>query len=324
MYRLTSLLGRLIVSFRLERARSLGAFLGGVAWQAAGKERAKTLANLNQAYGHNLSDRQKWNLGQRVFRNAGICAVEGFFLTAGKTDKILQDVRVEGLEHLQEALGTGRGVLCLTAHYGNWELLTPFMPRLIDRPIGVVARELSNPWIDRDVVRMREQFGARVFPRGSTGRDYIRFLRQGNALAVLGDIDTSKGGGIYVDFFGRPAWTQTGIARLARMGKSSIVPAFISRDPQDPSRQVIRIEPMIPQPEGVSEEEYTLSITQAFTLVIEQAVRRHPEQWMWMHRRWRHQPKPGEIEALRDQAAREKRPGLLTDDKPPARKEATA
>ena len=98
---------------------------------------------------------------------------------------------------------------------------------------------------------------------------------------------------MFVDFFGRPAWTQTGIARLAYLGRANILPVFIQRDPLDPAKHVVVIESALPEPEGVTAEEYVARMTQAFTKAIEKAIRERPDQWMWMHRRWRRQPQPG-------------------------------
>jgi KDO2-lipid IV(A) lauroyltransferase len=294
VFLLASLVNRLVACLSPRMARRLGAALGRLGFVLARGERRAVLRHLEWAFGGTMSGDERLELARRVFINAGITAAEWPFLTAGRTAALLEKVTVEGEEHLREAQAKGRGLLFLTAHYGDWELLTPMMVRHVkDREVGVVARDLSNPWLNEVTVRTRRGHGARVFPRGGTGRDYVRFLREGNGLAVLGDIDTSKGGGIFVDFFGRPAWTQSGIARLAYLGRAAILPAFIKRDPDDPARHVVTVEPALPEPQGVTADEYVALMTQAFTKAIEKAVRERPDQWMWMHRRWRRQPQPG-------------------------------
>jgi KDO2-lipid IV(A) lauroyltransferase len=294
VFLLASLVNRLVACLSPRMARRLGAALGKLGFTLARGERHAVLRHLMWAFGGTMSEDERLELARRVFINAGITAAEWPFLTAGRTAALLEKVTIEGEEHLREAEATSRGLLFLTAHYGDWELMTPVMvPKMKDREVGVVARDLKNPWLNEVTVRTRQSHGARVFPRGSTGRDYVRFLREGNGLAVLGDIDTTKGGGIFVNFFGRPAWTQTGIARLAYLGRASILPVFIKRDPDDPARHVVTIEPALPEPEGVTADEYVALMTQAFTKAIEKAVRERPDQWMWMHRRWRRQPQPG-------------------------------
>ena len=294
VFLLVSLVNRLVACLSPRIARRLGAALGKLGFALARGERRAVLRHLEWAFGGTMSEDERLEMARRVFINAGITAAEWPFLAAGRAACLQEKVTIEGEEHLREAEATGRGLLFLTAHYGNWELMTPLMtPRVKDREVGVVARDLSNPWLNEVTVRTRRGHGARVFPRGGTGRDYVRFLREGNGLAVLGDIDTSKGGGIFVDFFGRPAWTQTGIARLAYMGRAIILPVFIKRDPDDPARHVVTIEPALSEPEGATADEYVALMTQAFTKAIEKAVRERHDQWMWMHRRWRRQPQPG-------------------------------
>jgi Kdo2-lipid IVA lauroyltransferase/acyltransferase len=293
VFAVVSLMNRLVACLPLRTARKLGAALGGLGFRLARGECRAVLENLELAYGNAMSEQERLALARRIFINAGMTAAEWPFLTAGRAKKMLKEVRVEGEEHLRAAQAKGGGLLFLTAHYGNWELMTPLMTTLVkDRETGVVARDLSNPWLNDVTVRTRRSHGARVFPRGSTGRDYVRFLRDGNGLAVLGDVDTDKGGGIFVDFFGKPAWTQSGIARLAYLGRAKILPVFIKRDSEDPARHVVTILPPLAEPENATAEEYVVEMTQALTGAIERAVRERPDQWMWMHRRWRRQPEP--------------------------------
>jgi KDO2-lipid IV(A) lauroyltransferase len=308
VYLLTILARRAIVCLPLRWARGVGACVGVAAFPLVRKERRRTLENLKLAYGGEMSEGERRRLGREVFRNAGRSAVEAAFLSTGEGGNILTDTRVEGLEHIQGVLESGRGVLAVTAHFGNWELVLAVSALRFPCEVGAVARDLSNPGLNRLVTDLRERCGAQVFTRGQSGRDYVRFLRGGNVLGILGDIDTSKGEGLFVDFFGRPAWTQSGIARLARVACARIVPAFIFRDREDPALQVYRIEPPLEEPpEGLPEEEWIRATTQAFTKAIENAVRERPDLWMWMHRRWRRQP--GEARTRRRKPGRGAAPG---------------
>ncbi len=271
-------------------ARRTGSALGSLGFFLFRKERCKILNNLALAYGDEMPEAERQALAKRIFRNVGRGVAALAYASSGREGTILSRCRVDGLEHVLEVLETGRGVLLLTAHVGLWELNSGILSAVLPCESGVVARELNNPHFERMILEMRRRLGVRVFSRGKTGRDYVRFLRKGNCLAIMGDIDTRKGDGIFVDFFGRPAWTQSGIARLARIGRARVVPCFLTPAPDDPDGHVLEILPPIPEPEEADEGEWIEAMTRAFTAEIERAVRKRPDQWMWMHRRWRHQP----------------------------------
>lgn len=280
-----------MVALPLSWARALGGVLGGAAFGFLKTERRRTLEHLALAYGETLDEAAREAIGRQVFRNAGLGAGEGAFLSLGRVAPLLARTRIEGLEHVLGVLAEGRGLIFVTAHYGQWELLLAALAPLASCETAAVGRPMPNPYLNRLIEEMRQRFCTHVFTRGETGREYIRFLRRGNVLAVLGDMDTSKGDGLFVPFFGRPAWTQTGIARLARMGRAQVVTGFIERDAADPSRHVVRIDPPIEDPDAtLGEEAWIARMTQAFTARIEAAVRRRPDQWLWMHRRWRRRP----------------------------------
>ncbi len=292
VYYLTIAVRIVMVRLPLSVARRIGAFLGSMVYYLAHLDRQRILENLQLAYGNELSEAQRLEIARGVFRTAGLGVVEAAYVSSGRVDEILQGMRVEGMEQVREVIAQGRGIVMVTAHFGNWELgVVPFV-RSLPCEVGVVARELSNPHLERLLLEQRSLCGEKVFLRGKTGRDYVRFLRSGNMLGVVGDMDTTRGEGIFVNFFGRPAWTQTGIGRLARMGRARVFTAFASFDPEDPNRSVLEIKPL-PEPEAKDESEWIAEITQSFTDRIEDVVRRHPEQWMWMHRRWRHRPEDG-------------------------------
>lgn len=301
VYGLTILLRRVMVSLAPPRARAVGASLGSSAYRVLRGERRKTLENLKLAYGDAMPAAERGRLAKEVFRNAGMAAAELAFLSAGRAEAILSRGRIEGLQHVRDVLESGAGAVIVTAHFGLWEIGIPLLAPRISCETAAVARELSNPHLDRLLNEARRDAGAHVFARGQTGRSYIRYLRQGNVLIVLGDIDTDKGDGVFVPFFGRPAWTQSGIARLARMGRARVLTSFIMRDASDPDRHVGVLNAPLPEPEGRTEEEWDAQMTQAFTAQIEAAVRQRPELWMWMHRRWQHQP--GDLERLRRRRA---------------------
>jgi len=281
-----------MVCLPLSVARRIGAFLGSMAYYLSRLDRQRILENLQLAYGTELPDAERVKIARGVFRTAALGVVEAAYVSSGRVDEVLRGMRVEGMEAVREVIAQGRGIVMVTAHFGNWELgVVPFV-RSLPCEVGVVARELSNPHLERLLLQQRERCGEKVFLRGKTGRDYVRFLRAGHMLGVVGDMDTTRGEGIFARFFGRPAWTQTGIARLARMGRARVFTAFARFDPEDSNRSVLEIKPL-PEPRAKDETEWIAEITQAFTDRIEDIVRRYPDQWMWMHRRWRHRLEDG-------------------------------
>jgi len=271
-------------------ARRLGAAGGLAAYYLVAPERRKALRNIELAYGDSMSDAERRRMARAVFRHAGEIAAEGAFLVTGRGEAILKNARLEGMDEVFRVLNSGHGIIALTAHFGNWEVQLPLVKRHVECGVGAIARDLSNPWLDRMAKRMRQMYNTEVFATRQSGRGYVQFLRKGGMLGVLGDIDT-RGDGMFAEFFGRPAWTQVGIARLARLGRARIMPLFVFRDQSNPDVHVARFYPPIDEIECQGEEEWVERVTQAFTSEIERVVRERPEHWMWMHNRWRRQPK---------------------------------
>jgi Kdo2-lipid IVA lauroyltransferase/acyltransferase len=252
-------------------------------------ERRKILKNIEFAYADELSEAQREKIFKAMVRNLGMMAADSAFLATGREDKIACHIRVENGE-LYRNKPEDKGLLFITAHYGLWELMPKVLKPYNPSPAAVVAREIANPYFEATLNDTRKRIGVNILTRGKSGREYIRFLRKGGSLAVMGDIDTRKGDGLFVEFFGQPAWTQRGIARLAKTGRSLVYVGFIERDLDNPDQHVVRFGPEIPLPDSSDRVEWEEQLTQAYTHEIERAVRRRPDQWMWMHRRWRTQP----------------------------------
>ena len=205
------------------------------------------------------------------------------FLRRGRGE-IVSHLSVAGWEEVEAARASGRPLLFMTGHCGNWELI----PTLLDDAgihIAAVARPLDDPALQQIVVDLRAHFGTRTIARGTRGaaRQLLEMLRSGGALAMLIDQDT-KVDGVWVPFFGHPAFTPVGAAKIALRQGTDVIPTFVERLPD--GSHLIRIHPPLDLPQDPKEA--TAMMTQA----IEEQVRRHPEQWVWMHRRWRRQPAP--------------------------------
>lgn len=192
-------------------------------------------------------------------------------------------VRYEGREHVEAALAGGRGVIAISAHLGNWELLAAFM-RECGYPVNVVARRMHAGEAEEALADLRTGYGVRVLDRASSPHDLLRCLRRKEAVAILMDQDT-KVSGAMVEFLGHPAWTPTAPAALACLTGAPILPVFTRREA--PSRHVVFARPPFTPDPAAPREEEILRLTRRCNAEIGEAIRSAPTQWMWLHRRWR-------------------------------------
>jgi KDO2-lipid IV(A) lauroyltransferase len=213
-------------------------------------------------------------------------ALEACTLLLRPPSVMLRLVEVEGLEHLERAATPGRGVLLLTAHLGNWELLAAAHV-LTGRPLSEVVRPLDQPVLDRLVARLRRRTGVEVIPKQRGLRGILDALRRGRMVGILLDQNASRAEGVFVPFFGTPASTSRGMALAALRSGAPVLPVFIRRGPD--GRHRVQIQPEVLRPVNRDPTAFTAALTAA----IEAEVRRVPEQWLWAHRRWRTRP-PGE------------------------------
>jgi KDO2-lipid IV(A) lauroyltransferase len=206
-------------------------------------------------------------------------------------------VRFEGFEHIeaaQRATPEG-GAILLTAHFGSFEL---FAAACAARgiPVSIVHREQGLPAFERLLQELRRSAGIEPLRRGSAARAVLRALRKGRIVAMPLDQDTPRAEGVFVDFFGRPACTRSAPARIAMRTGSPVVPGFLFRRP-DGSGHVARFGPAIPlvaaEEAGNDADTAVIENTQRMTRAIEEAIRRAPDHWSWIHRRWRTAPERG-------------------------------
>jgi KDO2-lipid IV(A) lauroyltransferase len=277
---LTGLVGRL----DLAGAQALGRSIGTLGWAVAGRDRRRALEHLALAFPE-LPATRRAALGRAAFRHFGAMLGECLWLRSHGAAEVEAICMLEGWHEVELARRRGRPILILTGHCGNWELLAAAL-NVRGLGMAVVARELDDPGLQRSLLALRERFGTRTIVRGTPGaaRDLLRTLRSGGALGMLIDQDT-KVEGVWVDFFGRPAWTPVGAADIALRLGAIVLPTFVERLPDGSHRA--RVEPPLDLPADPT------AATQAMTARIEAQIRRVPEQWVWMHRRWRRQPGPG-------------------------------
>jgi KDO2-lipid IV(A) lauroyltransferase len=248
------------------------------------KKRAVTATeNLRRAYPEKSPAEIETEV-RAVFRHLGVSGIEMLRLDLfrGQAD-LDRYFTFSGLEHLRQAYALNRGVLLLSGHIGFWEVGTFFMPTL-GYPVDFVAKRMKNPHVDRYFEKLREAGGGRCLESKKGARRILRSLKENRAVAVLLDQHITRSEAVPVPFFGRQAWTTPIIAQIAMKQGVPIVPVYAYRT-EDFRYQVV-IEPII-QLYDEPGQQAVIRNTARLTANIEQAVRRHPRQWFWVHRRWR-------------------------------------
>lgn len=205
-------------------------------------------------------------------------------------DDLVAGIAIEGHEHLKAALARHGRALLLTAHLGNWELLT-VANRLVGHPLAVVVRPLDSAIMNAAAGRLRRKTGVELIEKRDALRPVLRALRDGRVVGILLDQNTARRESVFVPFFGRSASTSRSMAVLALRTRTPVVPVFIRREA--PGRHRVVIHPALVMPEATDVESVIVDVTARCTAAIEAAVRETPEQWLWIHDRWRTRP-PGE------------------------------
>lgn len=194
----------------------------------------------------------------------------------------------DGFENYERAFARGKGVLFLTAHLGGWEL-SAFAHSLNGHPLHVVMRRLDNVYLDRLSREYRTMHGNKVVDKDDFARGLLAALKAGETIGILMDTNMTPPQGVFVDFFGIPACTASGMARIALRTDASVVPGFTVWDPAL-RKYRLRFDPALKLIRSGNEEADILANTQLFTKVIEDYVLRYPDQWLWVHRRWKTRP----------------------------------
>jgi len=202
-------------------------------------------------------------------------------------ENVSRTVVYEGFENFERALARGKGVMFLTAHLGAWEL-SAFAHSLYGYPLNVVMRPLDNPYLDRLTRRYRSMHGNKAVDK-DFARGLIAAMRKGETVGVLMDTNMIPSQGVFVNFFGIPACTASGVARVALKTDAAVVPGFTIWDP-GLRKYRLRFDPAVELERTGNPEADVVANTQKFTSVIEDYVRRYPEQWLWVHRRWKTRP----------------------------------
>jgi Kdo2-lipid IVA lauroyltransferase/acyltransferase len=268
-------------------SRNLGAALGALAFALTGRLRRTGDRNLQIAYPASNPTWRKTIL-RRLYRNMGLHLAEFCLMSRYTREGTRAFLRYEGLEHYLAARDAGRGVLVVTGHLGLWEL-SSFYHSLMGYPMSMVIRRLDNPRVDGLVNSIRCLHGNTVLHKDDFARGLLGAMRRGETVGILMDTNMTPPQGVFVNFFGVPACTASGLARLAMRTDAAILPGFLTWR-EDEKKYVLEFGESLRFVRTGSEEQDIVSNTQICTTSIESWIRRFPDQWLWVHRRWKTRP----------------------------------
>jgi Kdo2-lipid IVA lauroyltransferase/acyltransferase len=265
----------------------MAAGLGSMAFWLLKEERFKTISNLTITYGEEKSAAEIAAMAKEVWVNLGKSGVE-FAIKMGqeKPEEFFKDLEVRGNEYLQEAFRKGRGVLGLISHMGCWEGTAMSIP-MLGFPAYAIGKRLGNEKLNALLFESRGKKGVPTLARGSSYKTILRILRENNLIGILIDQDTEVRG-VFVDFYGRPAYTPIGAAMLAMDSGAPVLPIFYLKKDDDTYEFIIEKEIALVMT-GNRRQDMEEN-TRRFHAVIEKYIKKYPTQWVWMHNRWKTTP----------------------------------
>jgi KDO2-lipid IV(A) lauroyltransferase len=267
--------------------RLLVSLLGRLLYLATRRWRVVARSNLEFAMPE-LDPVQREEVIRGVYENLGRVVLSVARMPRLTPANIGRWIQYEGFEHYQRALEKGRGVLFMTAHLGNWEL-SAFAHALFGNPMHVMVRPLDNPWLDRLVDRYRRRAGNQTIRKQDAGLKVLRALRNNEAVGILIDQNTTERDRVFVDFFGRKASAGSAFVKLAQRSGAVVIPGFALWRPES-GRYVLKFYPPLEWSDSGDADRDLVDNTQRCHSMLEQVIREQPEQWLWIHRRWKTQP----------------------------------
>ena len=243
----------------------------------------RSLEYMRAQPGWNCTIKDAEGIAREVFRNIGRSLVETCRLYHGRGSSLIDRIEVRGREHYDAARVKGKGLIFLTGHCGNWELLALAYARLFNVSITVVARRQNNPYLNRMVERMRMRYDNRVIYKDNALKNMMAVIRQNGTVGLLVDQAVLPEEGRLINFLGHPAWASKAPVLLARKTGVPIVPAFIH---YEGDHHVIELFPEIEFKGGAGDHGLTDDV-QCYSHAIEHFIVAHPADWYWVHRRWK-------------------------------------
>ena len=264
-----------------------GYFLGNLAYHMSRKLRQTGRRNLILAFPQ-LTENERTHILRESFVSLGRLLGEFSQFSKATPESLHKIVACEGLENLEAAQKKGRGVIMVTGHVGLWEYSSLALSAF-GHPLNFLVRRMDNPKIERLIESVRTKFGNRTISKVSATRTMLKILRAGGTLGILTDVNTTAAEGIFVDFFGVPAATTFIMAKLALRTGAAVLPGFAVWD-QEEQRVLLNIESPVTFEKTGDEPADVKNLTASATKEIENCIRNYPDQWLWIHKRWRTRP----------------------------------
>jgi KDO2-lipid IV(A) lauroyltransferase len=271
-------------------ARFVGVCFVSAGYALRAPLRRAAIFNLRLAF-PDWSEAQRKQVIRGMIRQVGWMAGEFSQFPKYTRENIERIVIIDGFENFDAAHRRGKGVLFLTGHMSAWEL-APFAHALYGYPLHFLVRPIANRRVDALINRYRCGSGNRPIDKNRAAREILRVLGDGGTVGILSDHNTTLEEGVFVNFFGIPASTTSGLARIALRTNAAVVPGFLCWD-EERRKYRLRFEPAVELARTRNEEADVVENTARFTRVIEDYIRAHPDQWPWVHKRWKTRP-PGE------------------------------
>jgi KDO2-lipid IV(A) lauroyltransferase len=288
VYLLIRLVVCVLQALSLPAARRFAAALAWLAYRLDRRHRQVACDNLRQAFPGRYPDTELERAVQEVYRHFCTVLIEIVHLPRKlHVNNWRNHMRIRNGRALVDCLLSGRPVLLMTGHFGNWEM-AGYLLGLLGFTTHAIARPLDNPHLDGFLRRFRERTGQKLLAKHGDFEQMQRLLESGGVLATLADQDAGQRG-VFVDYFGKPASTHKAVALLALEHRVSLVVTGAYKIGQPMNYEIATEEVILPE-DYASQPDAVRAITQRFTAALERLVRRAPEQYFWLHRRWKHQP----------------------------------
>ena len=270
-------------------SKSMGRRLGGFAWSVVGFRRDLVMESMSAAF-PDKDRRELFSLGRECYRNLGAVFVEMFLIHRISDSELAAKVTFRNREVLEGALDEGNGVVNVAFHYGNWELGAAVIARRV--PLTAMVRPMKNPLADRLINARRAVGGLQVMGHRDSARKIVQKLSRGEAVGILLDQSASRRESVFTPFLGRPTSVNFGLALLAARTGAPVLPVFPVREGD--GRHVVRIGERVELIDLPDRQEVLGMNTARITAVLEEHIHRYPEQWFWVHNRWKNAPEAGE------------------------------